>query len=82
MLLSVWDSDTKLENVFQYTTLCWGIVVAKFLKTKHLSNSGVCGFKTLFFIDWDKRFEVYACISPQNVRYISQIQPIVGFPPA
>jgi len=55
--------------MFLNTQHSWGIVVAKFLKTKHLSNSGVYGFKILFFIDWDKRFEVYACINPEILLF-------------
>ena len=52
---------------------------SKFSKTKHLSNSMACGFKTLFFIDWDKRFRVYACITFKILYPVSQLYQIIGF---
>ena len=55
MLPPVWVDATKLENVSQYANTRWGIVTAKFLKTKHLSNSTAYGITTLLFVSWDKR---------------------------
>ena len=52
--------------MFLNTQHSWGIVVAKFLKTKHLSNSRAYGITTLLFVNWDKRFGVYASITHKS----------------
>jgi len=48
--------------MFLNTQHSWGIVVAKFSKTKHLSNSTAYGFKTLLSVNWSRRFCCYTCI--------------------
>ncbi len=52
---------------------------SKVLKIKIYSNSTAYGIKTLFFIDWDKRFGVYACITFKILYPVSQLYQIIGF---
>ena len=42
-------------EIAKHLTLAGAVAVSKFVKTKHLSNSTVYGFKTLLFVNWDKR---------------------------
>ena len=66
-------------EIAKHLTLAGVVAVSKFVKTKHLSNSRDYGFKTLFFIDWDKRFGVYACITFKILYPVSQLYQIIGF---
>ena len=53
-------------EIAKHLTLSGAVAVSKFLKTKHLSNSTAYGFKTLLFVNWDKRFGVYASITHKS----------------
>jgi len=79
-------SPTKVENNHRkcngFAPLFFEVVAdTNFAKTKLQSNSDTTGKQTLFFAYWDSRLcsRLYACISPQNTRYITQIQMIIGF---